>query len=142
MVWPRKAYAKPRPVTPIGINLPNDQAIRERYGSKSVSLSNVIEASDKATPTAFRREFSWTPEEAERASRWSVLGNELLVNMHLHSNRFSVETEMTVKVAKLGARIYEVPIAYHGRTYAEGKKISWSDGVMAVYDLVKYRFRD
>jgi dipeptidyl-peptidase-3 len=70
------------PVTPIGINLPNDQAIRERYGSKSVSLSNVIEASDKSTPTEFRREFSWTDEEAERATRWSVLGNELLVNMH------------------------------------------------------------
>src|SRR5262249_50789375 len=52
------------PVTPIGINLPNDEKIRETYGSKSVSLSNVIEASDKATPTAFRREFAWTPEEA------------------------------------------------------------------------------
>jgi dipeptidyl-peptidase-3 len=70
------------PVTPIGINLPNDQAIREQYGSKSVSLANVIEASDKSTPTEFRREFSWTPEEAARATRWSVLGNELLVNMH------------------------------------------------------------
>ena len=56
------------------------------------------------------------------------------------SDRFSVETEMTVKLAKLGARIYEVPIVYHGRTYAEGKKISWSDGVVAVWDLVKYRF--
>jgi len=73
---------------------------------------------------------------------YKIFTRDLLVNMHLHSNRFSVETEMTVKVAKLGARIYEVPIAYHGRTYAEGKKISWSDGVMAVYDLVKYRFRD
>jgi dipeptidyl-peptidase-3 len=70
------------PVTPIGINLPNDQAIRERYGSKSVALANVIEASDKSTPAEFRREFSWTPEEAERATRWSALGNELLVNMH------------------------------------------------------------
>ena len=70
------------PITPIGINLPNDQAIRERYGSKSVSLANVIEASDKATPTEFRREFSWSPDEAERATRWSALGSELLVNMH------------------------------------------------------------
>ena len=70
------------PITPIGINLPNDQAIREQYGSKSVSLANVIEASDKSTPTEFRREFSWTPDEAARATRWSVLGNELLVNMH------------------------------------------------------------
>lgn len=70
------------PITPIGINLPNDQGVRERHGSKSVSLSNVIEASDKATPTEFRREFSWGPEEADRATKWSVLGNELLVNMH------------------------------------------------------------
>ena len=67
---------------------------------------------------------------------------ELLVNIHLHSDRFSVETEMTVKLAKLGVRIYEVPIVYHGRTYAEGKKISWSDGVMALRDLVEYRFTD
>jgi dipeptidyl-peptidase-3 len=70
------------PITPIGINLPNDQAVREQYGSKSVSLSNVIEAGDKAMPTEFRREFSWSPEEAERATKWSVLGNELLVDMH------------------------------------------------------------
>jgi len=73
---------------------------------------------------------------------YKVFRRDLLLNMHLHSNRFSVETEMTVKLAKMGARIYEVPIAYHGRTYAEGKKISWSDGVMAVWDLVKYRLRD
>ena len=73
---------------------------------------------------------------------YKVFRRELLLQMHLRSNRFSVETEMTVKLAKLGARIYEVPIAYHGRTYAEGKKISWSDGLMAVYDLVKYRLRD
>ncbi|MDR3634591.1 MAG: peptidase M49 [Isosphaeraceae bacterium] len=70
------------PITPIGINLPNDQSVRERYGSKSVSLSNVIEAGDKATPNAFRREFAWSPEEAARAEKWSVLAGELLVNMH------------------------------------------------------------
>ena len=73
---------------------------------------------------------------------YKVFRRELLERMHLRSDRFSVETEMTVKLAKMGIRIYEVPIVYHGRTYAEGKKISWSDGVMAVYDLVKYRFRD
>ncbi|MHC5544425.1 dipeptidyl-peptidase 3 family protein, partial [Singulisphaera rosea] len=70
------------PITPIGINLPNDQQVREQYGSKSVSLSNVIEASDKSTPTSFRSEFAWTPEEAERATKWGVLAGELLVNMH------------------------------------------------------------
>jgi len=67
---------------------------------------------------------------------------DLIERMHLHSDRFSVETEMTVKVAKLGARIYEVPIVYHGRTYAEGKKISWKDGWRAFYDLIRYRFKD
>src|ERR1051326_9306789 len=57
------------PITPIGINLPNDQAIRERYGSKSVSLSNVSEAYEKSTLPEFRTEFSWTAEEAARAPR-------------------------------------------------------------------------
>ena len=73
---------------------------------------------------------------------YKVFRRELLEQLHLRSDRFSVETEMTVKLAKSGARIYEVPIVYHGRTYAEGKKINWRDGVMAVVDLVKYRFRD
>ena len=70
------------PVTPIGINLPNDQAIRERYGSKSVFLSNVNEAYDKSTLPAFRSEFSWTAEEAERATKWTALAAELTTNMH------------------------------------------------------------
>ncbi len=73
---------------------------------------------------------------------YKVFRRELLEKMDLRSDRFSVETEMTVKVAKLSARIYEVPIVYHGRTYAEGKKISWSDGWVALYDLVRYRFTD
>ncbi len=70
------------PITPVGINLPNDQAIRERYGSKSVSLSNVSEAYDKSTLPAFRSEFSWTPEETARATKWSALSGELTTNMH------------------------------------------------------------
>jgi len=56
------------------------------------------------------------------------------------SNRFSMETDLTVKLAKTGARIYEVPIVYDGWTYAEGKKISWAYGLAAVYHLVRYRF--
>jgi dipeptidyl-peptidase-3 len=70
------------PITPIGINLPNDQAIRERYGSKSVSLSNVNEAFDKSTLPEFRSEFSWMPEEAARAAKWNALSGELTTNMH------------------------------------------------------------
>src|SRR5262245_20675973 len=70
------------PVTPVGINLPIDQHVREQYGSKSVSLSNVSEALDKSTVPEFRSEFSWTPEETARATKWSALGSDLLVNMH------------------------------------------------------------
>jgi dipeptidyl-peptidase-3 len=70
------------PITPVGINLPNDQTIRERYGSKSVSLSNVNEAYDRSTAKEFRREFAWTDEEAERAERWSSFASELTTNMH------------------------------------------------------------
>src|SRR3954464_11477056 len=70
------------PITPVGINLPNDQTIRERYGSKSVSLSNVNEAYDRFTLPEFRSEFSWTPEEAERAKRWNAFAGELTTNMH------------------------------------------------------------
>jgi dipeptidyl-peptidase-3 len=70
------------PVTPIGINLPNDQFVREQHGSKSVSLSNVIEAYDKSSVPGLRTEFSWTPEEAERAAKWSAFSDEMTTNMH------------------------------------------------------------
>ena len=70
------------PITPVGINLPNDQDIREKYGSKSVSLSNVNEAYEGSTAAEFRREFAWTPEEAARAEKWSSVAGELTTNMH------------------------------------------------------------
>ena len=70
------------PLTAIGINLPNDQAIRERYGSKSVSLTNVSEAYERSTPEAMRVEFSWSAEEAERAKKWGGFAQELTTAMH------------------------------------------------------------
>jgi dipeptidyl-peptidase III len=70
------------PITPVGINLPNDQDIREKYGSKSVSLANVSEAYDRSTAAEFRREFAFTPEEAARAEKWSSVAGELTTNMH------------------------------------------------------------
>jgi dipeptidyl-peptidase-3 len=70
------------PITPVGINLPNDQGVREAYGSKSVSLSNVNEAYDKSASPAFRQEFSWTAEEAARSQKWGSLAGELTTNMH------------------------------------------------------------
>jgi dipeptidyl-peptidase III len=70
------------PVTPIGVNLPNDQRIREQYGSKSVSLSNVMEAYDRSLPDSFREEFCWDASEVERAKRWGALASELTTDIH------------------------------------------------------------
>jgi dipeptidyl-peptidase III len=70
------------PITPVGINLPNDQEIREKYGSKSVSLTNVNEAYDKSTSSEFRKEFAWSPEEAARAEKWSSLAGEMTTDLH------------------------------------------------------------
>jgi dipeptidyl-peptidase-3 len=70
------------PVTPVGINLPNDQEIREQYGSKSVTLSNVTEAYDKSTPLSFRTEFAWDEAEVDRALRWGAFVSELTTNLH------------------------------------------------------------
>jgi dipeptidyl-peptidase-3 len=70
------------PMTPIGINLPNDQEIRETHGSKSVSLSNVTEAYEKSMPREFRSEFSWSADEVARAERWGAFASELTTNLH------------------------------------------------------------
>jgi len=65
---------------------------------------------------------------------------ELLKSLDLRSNRFGIEPEITAKLFKRGARVYEVPITYEGRDYSEGKKITWKDGFPALWALVKYRF--
>jgi len=70
------------PVTPIGINLPNDQDVREVYGSKSVSLSNVTEAYERSTPKEFRSEFAFDEAELKRAMTWSAFAAELTTNLH------------------------------------------------------------
>lgn len=70
------------PVTAIGVNLPNDQSVREEYGSKSVSLSNVNDAYEHSTSDAMRAEFSWSVEEADRARRWGAFSQELTTEMH------------------------------------------------------------
>lgn len=66
---------------------------------------------------------------------------EVLARIEIEEDRFGVEPELTSKVARLGARIYEVAISYDGRTYAEGKKIGWRDGVHAIWCILKYGLR-
>jgi len=67
---------------------------------------------------------------------------EVLRSMVLKSDRFEIEPEITAKIFKRGLRVYEIPITYNGRGYDEGKKITWRDGLVAVWTLVKYRFSE
>jgi glycosyltransferase involved in cell wall biosynthesis len=71
---------------------------------------------------------------------YKVMKTEYAQKLDLRENRFGVEPEITAKLAHMRIRIYEVPISYHGRTYAEGKKITWKDGFRAIYCIVKYNF--
>jgi glycosyltransferase involved in cell wall biosynthesis len=68
---------------------------------------------------------------------YKVFRSDVLKRLHLVSNRFGIEPEITAKVARLGARVYEVPISYHGREYWEGKKIGWKDGVAAIWTIAR-----
>jgi glycosyltransferase involved in cell wall biosynthesis len=74
-------------------------------------------------------------ESCYKAFRASVVQQ-----LHLRENRFGFEPEITAKVARAGCRIYEVGISYDGRTYEEGKKVTWKDGVRAIYSIIRYNF--
>ncbi|NQT06834.1 MAG: glycosyltransferase family 2 protein [Candidatus Omnitrophica bacterium] len=73
---------------------------------------------------------------------YKMIRTSLLKELNIKSNGFGFEPEFTAKVLKRQARVYEVPIAYYGRTYAEGKKIFWYHGLEAILTLIKYRFVD
>jgi len=69
---------------------------------------------------------------------YKMFRREIIQSIEIEESRFGFEPEITAKVAALGCRIYEVGISYYGRTYEEGKKIGWKDGVRAMYAIVKY----
>ena len=73
---------------------------------------------------------------------YKVFKREVLAEMKLRSSRFGFEPEFTAKIAKKGFRIYETPISYSGRTYAEGKKIGWKDGIKAAFAILWFRLFD
>jgi len=73
---------------------------------------------------------------------FKVFKAEVLKDIKIKSNRFGVEPELTAKVAKQKCRVYEVPISYHGRDYAHGKKITWRDGIAAIFHILRFRFFD
>ena len=69
---------------------------------------------------------------------YKIFKAEVLRKITIESNRFGFEPEITAKIAQLGCRIYEIPISYWGRDYSEGKKISWKDGIAALYWIIRY----
>jgi glycosyltransferase involved in cell wall biosynthesis len=73
---------------------------------------------------------------------YKVFRREVLQGIQLKSDRFGFEPEITAKIAKGNWRVYEVPISYAGRTYEEGKKITWKDGVQALWCIIRFKFTD
>ncbi len=71
-----------------------------------------------------------------------MMTREVAKSLRLRSDRFGIEPEITAKIAKGKWRVYEVPITYAGRTYEEGKKITWKDGVHALWCIVRFTFSD
>lgn len=69
---------------------------------------------------------------------YKAFRREIIQSIRIEENRFGFEPEITAKIAKSGCRVYEVGISYYGRTYAEGKKIGWKDGLRAIYCILKY----
>lgn len=77
---------------------------------------------------------------ADMETCYKAFRRELLDKISIEESRFGFEPEFTAKVARLGVRIFEVPISYYGRTYAEGKKVKWEDGLSALRCIFKYNF--
>ena len=73
---------------------------------------------------------------------YKVFKAEVIKKIQIKSDRFGVEPELTAKIARQRCRIYEVPISYDGRDYSEGKKITWKDGIAAVYYIIRFRYWD
>ena len=73
---------------------------------------------------------------------YKVFRADILKSIKIRSDRFGFEPEITAKICRRKLKIYETPISYSGRTYSEGKKITWKDGIIAAYCLLKYRFVD
>ena len=73
---------------------------------------------------------------------YKVIRTSILKEIHLTSDRFGIEPEITAKIAKRKCRLVEIPINYRGRPFDEGKKISWRDGVAAIFHIIRFRFMD
>ena len=92
---------------------------------------------------SFITNFLYNSTLTDMETCYKMFRRKVIENIRIRSNDFSVEPELTAKILKnKNLKIYETPISYYGRTYAEGKKISWKHGFGAIWTLLKYRFID
>ena len=112
------------------------------YGSRFLGRNNRVPLANllanKALTTATN--FLFGAELTDEATAYKVFSREVIADMELHSNGFEICPEITAKVLKAGYRIVEVPVAYYPRSRDQGKKLNWTDGLMAVLTLLRYRF--
>ena len=111
------------------------------HGSgRDLGLREIIIATRAIAPMASPASKIKTTGDMETC--YKVFRREVIQSIPLEENRFGFEPEVTVKVAKRNLRVYEVGISYSGRTYEEGKKIVWRDGVWALWCLLKYSIKE
>jgi len=112
------------------------------YGSRFMGphLSTMFVYSQGNKFVTFITNILFNTNISDMETGYKVFRKEVLSGMVLHAKRFDMEPEITVKVLKSGYQIYEVPISYFGRQFSEGKKLTWKDGVIALWTLIKYRF--
>ena len=121
--------------TALGLNEDVSKGLIDRFRSLPMSRAAVLGGrtlSDIATNLKL----------TDMETCYKVFRKEVLQGIQIRSDRFGFEPEITAKIAKHSWRIYEVPITYAGRTYEEGKKITWKDGVQALWCIIRFKFSD
>ena len=114
------------------------------YGSRFLGRHRVFLFTHYAgnRPLTFLTNVLYNTMLTDMETCYKVMRTEVLRSFKVESNGFGIEPELTAKIFKRGYRVYEVPITYDGRGYEDGKKITWRDGVVALWVLLKYRFRE
>jgi glycosyltransferase involved in cell wall biosynthesis len=114
------------------------------YGSRFLGshLSTMFVYAQGNKFVTFMTNILFNTNITDMETGFKVFRRNVLNGITIHAKRFDVEPELTVKMLKKGYQIYEVPISYFGRKFTEGKKLTWRDGVVALWTLIKYRFVD
>ena len=118
-----------------------------QYGPQSLAAGGPVGSGRRCSGSAGQRVQPGRPTHQvryrrRRSSNPQVFRREIIQSIPIEENRFGFEPEITVKIAKRRLRIYEVGIGYWGRTYEEGKKIGWKDGVRCLWCLLKYSMKE